>query len=47
MHGDRSPTAIEKCQFGGQSSMRSNSDQDWGEVRLDAITKYMESIQQK
>ena len=23
------------------------SDQDWGEVRLDAITKHMESIQQK
>jgi mono/diheme cytochrome c family protein len=23
------------------------SDQDWGEVRLDAITKYIESIQQK
>jgi mono/diheme cytochrome c family protein len=23
------------------------SDQDWGEVRLDAITKYLESIQQK
>jgi hypothetical protein len=23
------------------------SDQDWGEVRLDAITKYMESIQRK
>lgn len=22
-------------------------DQDWGEVRLDAITKYLESIQQK
>ena len=22
-------------------------DQDWGEVRLDAITKHMESIQQK
>ena len=23
------------------------SDQDWGEVRLDAITKHLESIQQK
>ena len=23
------------------------SDQDWGEVRLDAITRHMESIQQK
>jgi len=23
------------------------ADQDWGEVRLDAITKYIESIQQK
>jgi mono/diheme cytochrome c family protein len=23
------------------------SDQDWGEVRMDAITKYLESIQQK
>ena len=23
------------------------SDQDWGEVRLDAVTKYVESIQQK
>jgi|SRR5579871_996837 len=23
------------------------SDQDWGEVRLDAITRYVESIQQK
>ena len=23
------------------------SDQDWGEVRVDAITKYLESIQQK
>jgi hypothetical protein len=23
------------------------ADQDWGEVRLDAITKHMESIQQK
>jgi mono/diheme cytochrome c family protein len=23
------------------------ADQDWGEVRLDAVTKYLESIQQK
>ena len=23
------------------------ADQDWGEVRLDAITKHLESIQQK
>ncbi len=26
---------------------RVESDQDWGEVRLDAITRHMESIQQK
>ncbi|MGC2539827.1 MAG: hypothetical protein WA372_01420, partial [Candidatus Sulfotelmatobacter sp.] len=23
------------------------ADQDWGEVRLDAVTKYLESLQQK
>ena len=31
----------------GPSFHEVESDQDWGEVRLDAITKYLESIQQK
>jgi hypothetical protein len=44
---DPSPTAIERCQFGDQSSMRSKRTKTWGEVRVDAITKYTQSIQQK
>jgi hypothetical protein len=37
-----SPTAIERPIF-----HEVEADQDWEEVRVDAITKYMESIQQK
>jgi len=40
-HGDR------EMPIWGPIFHEVESDQDWGEVRLDAITKYMESIQQK
>ena len=40
-HGDR------EMRIWGPIFHEVESDQDWGEVRLDAITKYMESIQQK
>jgi hypothetical protein len=32
---------------GGPIFHQLESDQDWGEVRLEAITKYLDSIQQK
>ena len=40
-HGDR------EMPIWGPIFHEVESDQDWGEVRLDAITKHMESIQQK
>ena len=40
-HGDR------EMPIWGPIFHEVESDQDWGEVRLDAITKYMASIQQK
>jgi mono/diheme cytochrome c family protein len=40
-HGDR------EMPIWGPIFHEVESDQDWGEVRLDAITKYLESIQQK
>jgi len=40
-HGDR------EMPIWGPIFHEVESDQDWGEVRLDAITKYMEAIQQK
>jgi hypothetical protein len=40
-HGDR------EMPIWGPIFHKVESDQDWGEVRLDAITKHMESIQQK
>jgi len=42
-----SPTVIERCPIWGPIFHEVEADQDWGEVRLDAITKYIESIQQK
>jgi len=40
-HGDR------EMPIWGPIFHEVESDQDWGEVRLDAITRHMESIQQK
>jgi mono/diheme cytochrome c family protein len=40
-HGDR------EMPIWGPVFHEVESDQDWGEVRLDAITKYLQSIQQK
>ena len=40
-HGDR------EMPIWGPIFHEVEADQDWGEVRLDAITKYIESIQQK
>ena len=40
-HGDR------EMPIWGPIFHEVESDQDWGEVRVDAITKYLESIQQK
>ena len=40
-HGDR------EMPIWGPIFHEVEADQDWGEVRLDAITKYLESIQQK
>jgi mono/diheme cytochrome c family protein len=40
-HGDR------EMPIWGPIFHEVESDQDWGEVRLDAITKYIEAIQQK
>jgi mono/diheme cytochrome c family protein len=40
-HGDR------EMPIWGPIFHEVESDEDWGEVRLDAITKHMESIQQK
>jgi mono/diheme cytochrome c family protein len=40
-HGDR------EMPIWGPIFHEVESDQDWGEVRLDAVTKYLESIQQK
>jgi mono/diheme cytochrome c family protein len=40
-HGDR------EMPIWGPIFHEVESDQDWGEVRLDAITKHLESIQQK
>jgi len=41
VHGDR------EMPIWGPIFHEVESDQDWGEVRLDAITKHMESIQQE
>ena len=40
-HGDR------EMPIWGPIFHEVESDQDWGEVRLDAVTKYLESIQQQ
>jgi mono/diheme cytochrome c family protein len=48
--GKRSPTAAHgtrEMPVWGPIFHQVESDQDWGEVRLDAVTKYLESLQQK
>jgi mono/diheme cytochrome c family protein len=50
IEGKRSPTAAHgsrEMPIWGPIFHQVESDQDWGEVRLDAVTKYLESVQQK
>jgi mono/diheme cytochrome c family protein len=43
----KKPTHSDLMPLWGPVFHEIESDQDWGEVRLDAITRYIESIQQK